>query len=100
MEIRKTIAYELGLDLELGTHHFVLHGFKIRLKLNVTYTLDQEELLDLMNDNLLTEEELDLIKITYKLSLSEYKKAGNTETLDDVIIVKPAAPSLEITLGE
>lgn len=100
MEIRKTIAYELGLDLEIGTHHFSLHGFKIKLKLNVSYNLEQDELIDLMNRNLLTDEELGLIKTKYSLSLSEYKKAGNTETLDDVIIVTPSAPTLDITLGE
>ena len=100
MEVRKTIAYELGLDKDIGTHNFELFGFKVKLKLGVSYAFEQDELVDLMNRNLLTDEELSLVRIKYDLRLADYKKAGNTETLDDVIIVKPSAPSLYITLGE
>ncbi len=100
MEVRKTIAYELGLDLDLGTHKFELFGFKVKLKLGVSHSFDQDELRDLMEQNLLTDEELSLIRTKYDLKLADYKKAGNTETLDDCIIVKPSAPTLEITLGE
>ena len=100
MELRKQIVYELAKDADVGTHNFSLHGFAIKVKLGVSYSFDQEELVDLMDRNLLTDEELSLIRTKYDLKLADYKKAGNTETLDDVIIVKPSAPSLEITLGE
>lgn len=100
MEVRKEIALELGENLGPGTHKFSLHGFKIKLKLGVSYSFDQEELVNLMENNLLTDEELSLVRTKYDLKLADYKNAGNTETLDDVIIVKPSAPTLEITLGE
>lgn len=100
MDLRKQIAMELGKDRDIGTHHFSQDGFIITLRLGVSYSFDQESLLDLMDQGILTEEELGLIRTKYDLKLADYKKAGNTETLDDVIIVKPSAPTLLVTLGE
>lgn len=100
MELRKEIVLELVKDLSTGTHKFSIEGYKVKVKLGVSYSFDQEALIELMDDNLLTDEELGLIRTKYDLRLADYKEAGNTETLDDVIIVKPSAPTLEITLGE
>jgi hypothetical protein len=100
MNLRKEIAFDLGDGLDPGTHTIVRDGFQIKLKLGVSYTLVQDELIELMEMNALTDEELGLIRTKYDLKLAEYKKAGYTETLDEVIIVKPSAPTLEITLGE
>lgn len=101
MALRKVIAEELGKDLDIGTHNFEQDGFKIKLKLGVGYSLDQAELQYAMDEGFLAQDELDLIRIKYDLKLAEYKAAGfNTETLDEYIIVKPSAPSLDIILGE
>lgn len=101
MALRRVIAEELGKDLDIGTHNFEQDGFKIKLKLGVGYSLDQAELQYAMDEGFLAQEELDLIRTKYDLKLAEYKAAGfNTETLDEYIIVKPSAPSLEIVLGE
>lgn len=100
MDLRRKIADELGGDNGPGTYKSSQDGFNIVLKLGVSYSLDQEELVDLMDRDLLTDEELELIRTKYDLKLADYKKSGNTETLDDVIIVKPSAPTLLVTLGE
>lgn len=101
MALRREIAAELGDGLDPGTHTITRDGFKIKLKLGLSYGIDQDELKFLIDENMLTDEEMDLLRIKYDLRLADYKKADiNTDTLDDVIIVKPAAPTLDITLGE
>lgn len=100
MALRKVIADEIGSGLDVGTHTITRDGFIVKLKLGVSYSFDQDELLFMMNEGMLSDEELSLIRTKYDLRLADYKRAGTTENLDEVIIVKPSAPSLEITLGE
>lgn len=101
MELRREIVSEIAGDLDVGTHVLDRDGFKIKVRIGVSYGLVQDELQELIDTGQLTEEENDLVRIKYDLKLADYKKAGfNTDSLDEVIVVKPSAPSLDITLGE
>lgn len=101
MKLRVKIVEKLTKkDDSPGTKNFTREGMRVKVKLGLNYNLDQEELVSLMTQGLLTEEELGAIRTKYELKLAEYKRLDNPETLDDVIIVKPAAPTLSVELGE
>jgi hypothetical protein len=100
MELRVKIADRLGKGLDPGTHNFIRDGFRVKLKLGLNYSLDQSAVHELIAEELLSDEELDAIRTKYELKLTDYKSLDNSETLDDAIIVKPAAPTLIIELGE
>lgn len=101
MKLRTEIvdAYDDGEKLS-GVSNFSESGFKIKVTKRLNYNIDQDEFLRLVNEERLSEEEFGLIQTKYSLKLTDYKKAGNTDALDEAIIVKPAAPSLLIELGE
>ena len=101
MALRVKIVNKLTkTDSDPGTKNIRRDGFRIKIKLGLNYTLDQVELQRLIDEDSLTEEELDCIRTKYELKLREYKAADNPETLNDVIVVKPAAPTLDVELGE
>ena len=87
-------------DSDPGTKNYRRDGFRVKIKLGLNYNLDQVELQRLIDEGSLTEEELDCIRTKYELKLREYKAADDVETLNDVILVKPAAPTLDVELGE
>jgi len=101
MDLRVAIADILGEGKAPGTHTFEQDGFIIKLKLGLNHSLIQDELKEALEDERLSEEELELLRTKYDLRLADYKKADfNTDVLDEFVIVKPSAPTLTITLGE
>ena len=100
MRLRIAIVENLTAGKPVGTHSFSLDGYIIKAKLGVSHSIDQAMIKEMIEDDALSDEELDLLRVKYELKLGDYKKAGETDTLDDAIIVKPAAPTLEIVLGE
>lgn len=101
MALRLEIAGMLGKDLDPGTHHMDQEGFKVTLKLGLNYSLDQDLLKQMLDNNELSEEEVDLLRLKYDLKLADYKKSYvDTSILDDAVIVKPSCPSIDISIGE
>jgi len=101
LSLRQTITDILLEGRETGTHNFIMEGFKIKVVKNVSHKFDIEGLEQLMDNNELSDNELNLLRVKYDLKLTDYKNAYfDTSVLDDVIIVKPSLPSLSITIGE
>jgi len=99
--LRNQINDVLLDGLPAGTHNFLIDGYKIKSVKGLNYSFDTESLLQLIEDGELSEQELDLLRVKYELKLTPYKEAMfDTTILDDVIIVKPALPSLSIILGD
>lgn len=100
LELRNEICDKLLEGLPVGTHNFAKDGMKIKAVSSLNYSFDQTTLDDLINDDMLTAEELDLIRWKPELKVGDYKKAEFTENLDEALFVKPAQPTLEIKLGD
>ena len=101
MSLRLEIAQELGGPRGPGTYNFEMDGLKVKLKLSNNTSLDQEELNTAIEDDRLTDEEKELIRWKGDLKMADYKKADfETDNLDELIIVKPSAPTLTIEIGE
>lgn len=101
LDLRQRITDVLLEGRPTGTHTFFMEGFKIKVVKSVGHSFDVEGLLQLMDNNELSEDELSLLRVKYDLKLADYKEAAfDTSVLDDVIIVKPSLPTLTIVLGE
>ena len=101
MILRIKISKALNKDQTPGTANYDQDGMRVKLKVANNTSIDQEELISLMVRGLLTEDERTLIRTKYDLKLGDYKKADfDTSILEEAIIVKPAAPTLTITLGD
>jgi len=100
MKLRIAIVENLCAGKDLGTHTFSMEGFIIKAKTSVGYSLDQEIIQEMIADDVLSDEELDCLATKYQLKLGDYKRSGETDNLDEAVMVKPAAPTLEIVLGE
>ena len=101
LSLRQAITDVLLEGRPTGTHNFLMEGFKIKIVKSVKHSFDIEGLEQLMDNNELSQDELNLLRVKYDLKLGDYKQAAfDTSVLDDVIIVKPSLPTLSITLGE
>ena len=101
LELRNQITDVILEGLEVGTHNFAVDGLLLKAVKSLNYSFDKETLNQLIEDECLTEEELDLIRWKPELKLADYKKANfETEGIDEALFVKPAQPTLEIKIGE
>lgn len=101
LDLRNQITDVLLKGKPTGTHNFIMEGFKIKVVKSVSHKFDNESLLQLLDNNELSDDELELLRISYDLKLADYKQAAfDTSVLDDVIIVKPSLATLSITIGE
>ena len=101
LKLRNEITDVILADLEPGTHNFASHGMLIKAVKSLNYSFDKDTLQELIDDDMLTPEELDLIRWKPELKLADYKKANfEVENLNEALFVKPAQPTLEIKLGE
>jgi len=100
LELRNKICDKVLEGLGVGTHNFAKDGMKIKAVSALNYSFDKETLDTMINEDILTAEETDLIRWKPELKLADYKKAKFTENLDEALFVKPAQPTLEIKLGE
>ena len=101
IDLRNQITDVLLDGLQPGTHNFSAHGMLIKAVKGLNYSFDTRVLQDLIDDEMLTPEELALIRWKPELRLADYKKANfETEQLEEALFVKPAQATLEIKLGE
>lgn len=100
MSLRLEVAEELSEGRDIGTSKHSIEGFVVKVVTAMSYTFDQTEITMLLDRGLLPQDQIDLIRTKYELRLGDYKKAYDTEVIDDAIIVKPAAPTVTIELGE
>jgi hypothetical protein len=96
MEMRKMIAIELLQDAPPGTHTYEIGDVTVKVTRSLTHSLDA----DLLETLTLSPQEEACIKRKPTLSLTEYKKLGESErqVLDMAISVKDAAPTVKIAL--
>jgi hypothetical protein len=102
-KLRREICDELLAGLMPGTHKFAYHDesgltYNVKATKSFNYSLDQNSIKELMDEDELTPEELDCISIKYQLSLSNYKKLNEVGMLDDAITVTDAMPTLSIEI--
>ena len=96
MELRLEICESLLEGKEVGTHNYKFHGlFAKAVKKNSISLLPEE--LELLYDDL-SEDERDCISFKPMLSQSKYKQLEDSSILDECIIVKPATPTLSVTI--
>lgn len=100
MALRREVAEELTKGHDIGTHNFEIEGLKIKVTTAMSYTVDQTEIQMLLDRGLLPENQRELLRTKYELRLADYKKAYDTDVLDDAVITKPAAPVVSIELGD
>ena len=101
MEMRLDVCQELGIDnLTIGTHNmeFEAEGVLVKMVKKVNHTIDKVVLEEM--EDLLTEEEANCIAYDPRLKLGDYKKLGDTDTLDLIIVTKDAAPSVDVILKD
>lgn len=94
MKLRREIADELLDGQPTGTHNFTKLGYKIKAVKKVNYNLDEQALAAIWDS--MTAAEKEAIKYKPSLSLAIYKKLDHHEMLDQVIVTKPATPTLSI----
>lgn len=95
MALRVELAESLTNDLPIGKHKFEFEGFDIKVGKNTTLSIDKE-MLTLMYEDF-TEEEKACIKYSPSLIEGAYNKLDDVEraVLDECVIRKPAAPTIE-----
>lgn len=101
MELRVDICEELGInELSAGTHNFEWadSGLLGKMSKKLNYKIDSDAYNDVKE--LLTEDEVACLKWTLDLRVGPYKKLADSDTLDMIITVTNAAPTLEISLEE
>ena len=93
-KLREQIVEEVAGDKPPGKYTENKLGFKIKATKKINYSLDEQALSAIYESLSPAEKEA----ITYKprLSLAKYKKAADHHMLDQVIIAKPAMPTLTI----
>ena len=101
LRLRNEITDVLLEGADPGTHNFRFGEFIVKAVKKLNYSFDKVTLEQLIDDEQLSQEELDLIRWSPDLKLGEYKKAEcDLEGINEALVVKPALPTLEIKLGE
>lgn len=100
LTLRLEICDEMLKGKRTGTHNFVQDGFKIKAVRKLNYSLDQEQIKNLIDEGKLSERELALLRTKYELKLADFKKADDIPNIEDSLTVKPATPELTVILGE
>lgn len=99
LELRSQITDVLLEGRDTGTHNFELHGMKVKAVKGLNYKLDDELIQEFIDNDELSEWELELIRIKYDLKLGPYKTATfPMDVLDQALVVKPSLPTLDISL--
>lgn len=96
MELRLQICESLLEGKEVGTHNFEYDGFSAKAVKKTSISLLPEELEALYDD--FSEDERNCISFKPMLSQSKYKTLDDSSILDECIVVKPATPSLSVTI--
>lgn len=95
-ELRKKICLRLLEGKADGTHKFAYQGMAVKVTKSSSYSLDQDEIRRYLNDDDLTQEERDAIRIKYELDLRKYKALTDSYLLDGIITIKDSMPTIEI----
>jgi hypothetical protein len=100
LELRNQIADVVLEGLDPGTHNFAKEGMLIKAVSALNYSFDKVVLTALIDEDMLSDDELELIRWKPELKLADYKKAEfEVEVLDEALFVKPAQPTIEIKIG-
>jgi len=83
---------------DIGANNLNYGPFKIKGTFKNTFSVNANTLSEILAD--LSAEERDCISFKPSLIMSKYNACTQTEGLDEAITVKPAMPSLSITLNE
>lgn len=94
MEMRIEICESLLEGKEIGTHKFQIEGLSLKATQKLAYNLDESELEFRYDD--FSEEERESVKFKPSLKLKEYRALDDSSNIDECIITKPAAPTLEL----
>lgn len=97
-ELRIKICDKLLEGKAVGTHNLKEGKYKIKVVKKIIHSLDSDFLGAIWDE--LSEEEQASIKMSPKLLLKEYNGLEDHSTLDQVITVKPAMPTLSIEYVE
>ena len=96
MNTRLEICEILLANEEVGTHTFMVEDFKIKAVKKNNMSILKDELAEIASS--MSPEEKACIEYKPSLSLAKYKLLDNHDVIDDCLLVKPATPSLTITL--
>jgi hypothetical protein len=99
-EARRDLASELST--EIGTKRGLEGMLKWKVENGLNYNIDKLGLNALIAKGELSAAELLCIKWKPELSLTEYKKLGKEDraTLDSILTITPAMPTIEIKVDE
>jgi hypothetical protein len=101
LDLRSQITDVLLEGRDTGTHNFELHGLHVKAVKGVSYKLDSELIQEFIDNEELSDFELELLRIKYELKLTDYKSASfPIDVLDQALVVKPSLPTLAIKLGD
>lgn len=95
-KIRKEICNQLLDGKEVGTHKFNFGSYKVKAVKSYSYSLDQDMIRNMIENDELTDDEMDAVRVKYELSLTNYNKLDFGSNLDDAITVKDAMPTLTV----
>ena len=88
IELRNQITDILLEGADPGTHNFTFASFIVKAVKKLGYSFDKVTLQQLIDDEQLSQEELDLIRWSPELKLGDYKKAEcDLENLDEALIL-------------
>jgi len=96
MDMRVALVNYLSGWAGLGTYRRGFNTFIAKAKIGINYKIDEEKLAIHIDD--LTIMESNAIRYKPNLSITNYKKIPETmrETLDECLVVTPAAPTLNV----
>ena len=98
LKLRKEVS-EVFLEGEsVGTHNFQTSGFNVKAVRKVNYSLDKEMLAEIWDS--LSAEEQNAIRYNPALDMKAYKTLGDSDLLDECVVVKPATPTITIEFGQ
>lgn len=96
--LRAEILEELFGKDNLGTRKTEAAGFIITGTYGQTYSFNQEEIEGVLEQDLLSEEASNAIRVKFELDKKAYDKLSDEASaeLDDYITVKPSLPSIKV----
>jgi len=97
-DLRASILEELFGKNNLGTLKSEVGGFMVTGTYGQTYSFSQSEIEEALEQDILSEEASDAIRVKFELDKKVYDKLSDEASaeLDDYITVKPSLPSIKV----
>lgn len=97
-DLRASILEELFGKNNLGTLKSEVGGFMVTGTYGQTYSFNQSEIEKALEQDILSEEASDAIRVKFELDKKVYDKLSDEASaeLDDYLTVKPSLPSIKV----